>query len=107
MLARLPLAISENLLSQLAVAVRSLAVWVVLEHGHSLHRGLSEAHRLRDARGEHAVAEVLLEQLDRFLGVHGARVDERGQYALDLDVRVEVLPDHGKRVLELDQTTHR
>src|SRR3954471_2737609 len=79
MLARLPLAISEDLLSQLAVAVRSLAVWVVLEHGHSLHGGLSEADRLRYARGEHAIAEVLLEQLDRFLRVNRTSIDERGQ----------------------------
>src|SRR3954469_7925164 len=106
MLARLPLAIAENLLSQLAVAVRSLAVWVVLEHGHSLHGGLCEAHRLRYARGEDPIAEVLLEQFDRLLRMNGTRVDERGQNALDLNVRVEVLPDHGQRVLKLDQATH-
>ena len=30
-----------------------------------------------------------------------------GQDALDLDVRVEVLADHGERVLQLDQAAHR
>ena len=71
------------------------------------HRRLSEAHRLADSRREHAVAEVLLEQLDRLLGVQRPRVDQRRQDALDLDVRVEVLTDHRERVLELDQTAHR
>ena len=35
------------------------------------------------------------------------RVDQRRQDALDLDVGVEVLADHRERVLELDQAPHR
>src|SRR3712207_7784751 len=46
------------------------------------------------SRGEDAVAEVLLEDLDRLLGVERPRVDQRGQDPLDLDVGVQVLPDH-------------
>src|ERR671932_762340 len=55
MLARLPLSIPEDLLCELAVGVRGLAVRVVLEHGHALHGGLREPHHLRDARGEDLV----------------------------------------------------
>src|SRR3712207_8731336 len=50
MLARLPLSIRENLLRELAVGERGLAVGVVLEHGHSLHRRLGEADRLVEDR---------------------------------------------------------
>src|SRR5215212_10465661 len=106
MLARLPLSIPEDLLCELAVGVCGLPVRVVLEHGHALHGGLREPHRLCDARGEHLVAEVLLEELDRLLGVDGTRVHQRWQDALDVDVRVQVLPDHAQRVLELDQAAH-
>ena len=80
---------------------------VVFQHRHALHGRLREANRLADPRGEDAIAEVLLEDLDRLLGVDRAGVDERRQDALDLDVRVEVLADHGQRVLKLDQPTHR
>ena len=62
---------------------------------------------LLDARGEHAVAEVLLEDLDRLLGVDRPGVHQRRQDALDLDVGVELLADHRERVLELDQPAHR
>src|SRR3712207_8528265 len=36
-----------------------------------------------------------------------AVVDQRGQDALDFDVRVEVLANHRQRVLELHQSPHR
>src|SRR3954447_23913612 len=106
MLARLPLSIPEDLLCELAVGIRGLPVRVVLEHGHALHRGLREPDRLGDARSEDLVAEVLLEELDRLLGVHRAGVHQGGQDALDLDVGVEVLPDHAQGVLQLDEAAH-
>src|SRR3954468_2255562 len=106
MLARLPLSIPEDLLCELPVGVRGLAVRVVLEHGHALHRGLRETHRLCDARGEDLVAEVLLEELDRLLRVDGTGVHERRQDALDVYVRIQVLSDHSQGVLELDQPAH-
>src|SRR3954452_13891394 len=108
MLARLLLpAIVEDLLRELAVGEGRLPVRVVLEYRHALHRRFRKTDRLPDAGCEHAVAEVLLEDLDGLLGVNGTRVDERGQDALDLDLGVEVLPDHGERVLKLDQAPHR
>ena len=39
--------------------------------------------------------------------MNGTRVHERREDPLDLDARVEVLADHGKRVLKLNQPTHR
>src|SRR3954468_10077945 len=72
MLARLPPAMGEDLLVQLAVRVRRHAVRVVLEYRHPLHGRLRETNGLLDARGEHPVAEVLLENLDGFLGVKSA-----------------------------------
>src|SRR3954463_6536520 len=75
MLARLlgPGAI-EDLLGQIAIGLRRHPVRVVLEHRHSLHRCFREPDRLLDAGGEDTVAEVLLEDLDGLLGVHGPRV---------------------------------
>src|SRR3954447_9504806 len=107
MLARLPLAIGENLLREIAIGLGGHPVRIVLEHRHAFHRGLREADGLLDARGEDAIAEVLLEDLDRLLGVNRPRVHQRGQDALDLDVGVQVLADHLKRVLQLDQAAHR
>src|SRR6187397_454157 len=68
MLARLPLAIREHLLRQLAIGVSRRPCRVVLEHGHPLHRRLGEPDRLSDTRTEDPVPEVLLEDLDRLLG---------------------------------------
>src|SRR3954454_3128832 len=65
MLARLPLAIREHLLRQLAIGVSSRTLRVVLEHRHSLHRRFREPDRLPDAGAEHSVTEVLLEDLER------------------------------------------
>src|SRR4051812_49326531 len=84
MLARLPDAMSENLLRKVAIGLGGGTVRVVLQDGHALHGRLGEAHRLADARGEHPVAEVLLEDLDRLLGVDRPRVHERRQDPLDL-----------------------
>src|SRR3954463_795001 len=69
MLARLWPAIRENLLRQLAIRVSRDALGVVLEHRHALHGSLRETDGLPDPRCEHAIAEVLLEDLDRLLGV--------------------------------------
>src|SRR3712207_2467731 len=93
MLARLWPAIRENLLRQLAIGVSRDALRVVLEHRHALHRGLREADGLADARREHPVPEVLLEDLDRLLGMDGPRVHERREDPLDVDVGIEVLAD--------------
>src|SRR5215207_10849276 len=70
MLARLPLPIREHLLRQLAIRVGRRAVGVVLEHRHALDGSFRKPHGLADPSAEHAVAEVLLEDLDRLLGVH-------------------------------------
>src|SRR4051794_22549114 len=107
MLARLPLAIAEDLLRERPIGMGRDAVRVVLQHRHALHGSLCETDRLPDPGREHPVPEVLLEDLDRLLGVQGPRVEERGQDALDLDVGVEVLADHRERVLELDEAPHR
>src|SRR3954453_6080206 len=106
MLARLPPAILEDLLGELAVGPRRQPIGIVLEHRHALHGRLGEPHRLLDARGEHPVPEVLLEDLDGLLGVQRPRVHHRREDALDVDVGVELLPDHRERVLELDQPAH-
>src|SRR4051794_36265764 len=94
-------AMGENLLREIAIGLGGDAVRVVLENGHALHGRLRKTDGLADARGEDPVAEVLLENLDRLLGVDGPRVDQRGQDALDVDIGIEVLADHLKRVLEL------
>src|SRR5207302_4643829 len=65
MLARLAFPMLENLLRQLPVGLRRDPVGLVLEDGHALHRRLGEAHGLADARGEHAVPKIFLEDLDR------------------------------------------
>src|SRR5207302_6191721 len=67
MLARLAFATVEHLLRQLPVGLSRDAVGLVLEHGHPLHRRLGKADRLADPRGEHPIAEVFLEDLDRLL----------------------------------------
>src|SRR5271165_650111 len=107
MLARLALAMSENLLRELAIGLRGHAVGLVLEHRHALHGCLREADGLADPRGEHAVAEVFLEDLYRLLRVDRPRIDQCRQDTLDVDPGVEILPDHGERVLQLDETAHR
>src|SRR5215213_6499078 len=61
MLARLPLAIREHLLRQLAIGVSRQTRRVVLEHRHALHGSFRESDRLPDARAEDTIAEVLLE----------------------------------------------
>src|ERR1044072_3789225 len=103
-LARLRRLIGKNLLRQLPVVVRGAAAGIVLEHARSLHRCLGELDRLANAGFEDELAEVLFENLDRLLGVHGPRVEHRRQDALDPHLSVEVLLDHLQRVLELDQS---
>src|SRR5829696_2988319 len=107
MLARLPLAILEDLLRQLAVRIGRRAIRIVLKDRHALHGGFREPDGLPDAGCEHSVPEVLLEDLDGLLRVNRPGVDERGQNALDLDVRIQVLANHRERVLQLDQPPHR
>src|SRR5690349_20722271 len=69
MLARLPLPIREHLLCQPAIRVGRLPGRVVLQDGHPLHGRFRETDGLLDARPEHPIPEVLLEDLDRLLGV--------------------------------------
>src|SRR6185312_10012642 len=106
MLARLPVAMGQHLLREVAIRLRGLPGRIVLEHGHPLHGSLCETHGLADARCEHTIAEVLLQDLDRLLRVQRPRVDQRRQDPLDLDVGVQVLADHVQRVLELDEPAH-
>src|SRR3954462_13685501 len=77
-LARLPLAMFEHLLRQLAIGVGRRAAGVVSQHRHAFDGRLREAHGLLDAGSEDAVPEVLLEDLERFLGVERPGVDHRG-----------------------------
>src|SRR3954451_19127862 len=106
MLARFLRAMGEDLLREVAVGTRGLSGWVVLEDRATADRRLGELDRLADPRLEDKLAEVLLEDLHRLLGVDGPRVEHRRQDPLDLDVGVEVLLDHPQRVLQLDQPTH-
>src|SRR4051794_7463765 len=107
MLARLPLPIREHLLRQPAIRVGRLPIRVVLQDGHPLHGCFREADGLLDARPEHPIAEVLLEDLDRLLGMQRPRIHHRREDSRDLDIRIEVLADHGERVLELKEPAHR
>src|SRR4051812_48119047 len=107
MLARLPLPIREHLLRQPAIRVGRLPIGVVLQDGHPFHGCFRETDGLLDARPEHAIPEVLLEDLDRLLGMQRPRVHHRREDARDVDVRIEVLADHGERVLELEEPAHR
>src|SRR4051794_29447084 len=108
MLARFLLrAMGENLLGEVAVGTRCLAVRVVLEDRAPADRRLGELDRLADPGFEDELAEVLLEDLHRLLGVDGPRVEHRRQDPLDLDAGVEVLPDHLKCVLKLHEAAHR
>src|SRR3954470_5595808 len=68
MLARLRRLIRQDLLCQVAVIARGVALRIVLENGGTLHGGLGEFDRLFDPRPENEVAEVLLEDLNRLLG---------------------------------------
>src|ERR1700683_5136442 len=107
MLARLALAIGQNLLRKLPVGLGGHAVGLVLEHRHALDGGLGEANGLADARRKHAIAKVFLEDLDRLLGVNGARIHQRREDTLDVNARIEVLADHREGVLQLDEAAHR
>src|SRR5262249_17441833 len=103
MLARLLRAMGEDLLGEVAVGARGLRLGVVLDDRGAADRRLGVLDRLTDPGLEDELAEVLLEDLHCLLGVDGPRIEHRRQDALDLDPGVEVLPDHLKRVLELDQ----
>ena len=78
MLARLR-AIGEDFLGQSPIGAGGLALRVVLEHGAAADGRLGELDRLADPRLEDQLAEVLLEDLHRLLGVDGAGVEHRGQ----------------------------
>src|SRR6266702_3468301 len=88
----------EHLLREIAVGLSGAAGRVVLEYGGPLHGRLGVADRLPDPRLEDEVAEVLLQDLERLPRVQRAAVVHRREDALDLDVRIQVLADHGERV---------
>src|SRR2546427_2779395 len=94
----------EHLLREFAVQLGSVALRVVAEHRLALHRSLRVTDRLANHRLEDEIAEVLLEDVDRFLRVQQALVVHRREDALDRDIRVQVLADHGQSVLQLDQS---
>src|SRR4029453_11075556 len=56
MLARLPLAIGENLLREIAIGLGSDPVRIVLQHGHALDGRLREPDRLLYPHPEHSAA---------------------------------------------------
>src|SRR5882724_7279313 len=93
----------EHLLSEVAVELRGVAARLVTQHRLALHGSLRVPDRLADLRVEDEIAEVLLEDVDRFLRVEQALVVHRRQDPLDLDLRVQVLADHGQSVLQLNQ----
>src|SRR6201991_4226604 len=84
MLARLPLPIREHLLCKPTIRVGRLPGRVVLQDGHPLHGRFRETDGLFDARHEHTIPEVLLEDLDRFLGVERPQGEHRGEGSRDL-----------------------
>src|SRR5581483_8004798 len=89
----------EHLLGEVAVHARGVPGRVVLQDRLSLHGRLCIAHSLADLRVQHEVAEVLAQDLDRFLRVQQALVVHRREDPLDRDLRVQILPDHRQRVL--------
>src|SRR2546429_2989637 len=93
----------ENLLRQLAVGLGGATCGVVLEHRAALDGRLGVADRLANLRPEDEIAEVLLQDLDRLARVQRALVVHCRQDPLDPDLGIEVLADHRKRVLELDE----
>src|SRR5438094_4829014 len=97
----------EHLLREVAIQLGGIAARVVAQHRLSLHWGLRVANRLADLRLVHQVAEVLLEDVDRFLGMQQALVEHRREDPLDRHIRVEILADHRERVLELHEPAQR
>src|SRR5918994_1605412 len=97
----------EHLLRELPVGRGSVAGRVVLEHRAPLHGRLGVANCLLDPGLEDQLAEVLLQDLDRLARVERPPVEHRRQDPLDLDVGIEVLPDHGERALQLDEAAER
>src|ERR671937_1925653 len=97
----------EHLLREVAVGRGGTPAGIVFQNRGSFHRRLRVADGLPDLRVEDEVAEVLLQDLDRFARVQRAGVEHRRQDPLDLDPRIEVLADHRKRVFELDQAAQR
>src|SRR3954470_17860848 len=97
----------EHLLREVAVQLRGVATRVVTQHGLALHRRLRVTNRLADPRLEDEIAEVLLEDVDGLLRMQKTLVVHRREDALNLHFRVQILTDHRKRVLELDEPAER
>src|SRR5450759_5452636 len=97
----------EHLLGEVAIELRSLTFWLVLEHGCAFHRRVVIANRLANSRAEDEIAEILLQDFDRLTRVQSPLVVHRGQDSLNLDARIEVLAHHREGVLELDETAPR
>src|SRR5581483_4564253 len=103
MLARLRRAMCQDLLGQLTVVLSRVSLRIVLEHAGAPDRCLGELDRLADTLLEDELAEVLLEDHHRLLGVDRPRVEHRREDTLVVHSRVQVLADHLERVLELDE----
>src|ERR1700693_4620124 len=86
----------EHLLREITVQLRGGAAWLVAPHGLHLHGSLGIPDRLADLRLEDEIAEVLLEDVDRFLRVEQTLVVHRREDPLDGDFRVQVLGDYGQ-----------
>src|SRR5438132_12874373 len=93
----------EHLLGEVAVERGGVAVRVVAEHRLAFHGSFRVANGLPDLGLVDEVTEVLVQDVDSFLRVQEALVVHRRQDPLDLDVRVQVLPDHREGVLQLDE----
>src|SRR5213080_1619323 len=79
----------EHLLCEFAVELGGIAVRLITEDGLALHGGLRISDRLANLRVEDEIAEVLLEDVDRFLRVQQALVVHRREDPLDRDVRIQ------------------
>src|SRR6266702_6811149 len=79
----------EHLLREVAIQLRGVAARVVAQHRLALHGSLRVPDRLANHRLEDEIAEVLLEDVDRFLRMQQALVVHRREDALDRDIRVQ------------------
>src|SRR6266480_7047430 len=88
----------EHLLREVAIEHGGVALRVVSEHRLALHGCLRIANRLPNPRLVHEIAKVLLQDLHCLARVQEPTVEHGRENPLDLDVRVEILPDHRERV---------
>src|SRR3954464_960124 len=97
----------EHLLGERPIRLGRLALGFVAQYRLALDRRLGVANRLADARPEHELAEVLLEDLDGLAHVQRTRVVHRRKDPDDLHARVQVLADSSQSMFELHQSAQR